>query len=242
MSERFVLHYWPLPFRGHFPRFVLAHAGVGWDEPGVDRLTQLRTAPVRGQPVPFMAPPLLEDRDAGVALAQMPAIMAYLGSVFGLMPDNPAHMALTLKVLGDCTDVIEEITCHCGAAMWTDAGWAGFAGARLVRWLEIFEDTGLRPEDGTLLGSDTYQIADLACAALWHTMADKLPALAPHIARHAPTVAALSARVADTPAIAGFRRRWDAAHGAVYCGGEIEASLREVLGRWPEASPGTADA
>lgn len=29
----YTLHYWPAPFRGEFPRAVLAHVGADWGEP-----------------------------------------------------------------------------------------------------------------------------------------------------------------------------------------------------------------
>jgi glutathione S-transferase len=236
MSERFSLYYWPIPFRAEFIRYILAHAGARWDEPGSDAMMALYRAPVADQPVPFMAPPVLQDREGGVWLSQMPAICSYLGEVLDLMPGTPPLDALTRKVLGDCNDVIEEMTCNCGAAMWTDGGWAGFAESRLPRWLEIFEALGhrhgLAAESGTLLGTPAPGVADLACAALWVTIADKLPELRNLVARHAPNVVALSHRVAASPAVAALRAGQSARWGSAWCGGQIEDSLRSALANW----------
>lgn len=233
MPNRFSLYYWPIPFRGHFIRYVLAHVGAGWDEPDVDALVALKTAPVAQQPLPFMAPPLLQDRAAGIWLSQMPAILGYIGQVHGLMPRDPARAALVAKIISDANDVLEEITRDCGAKMWTQDAWDGFAADRLPRWLQIFETTGrahgLRAESGFLLGGAEPGLADLVTAALWHSMAEKLPPLEPLIRRHAPAVANLAWRIAETPAIAEMRARQDAANGNAYCGGEIERSLRAVL-------------
>lgn len=233
MPERYSLYYWPIPFRGHFVRYLLAHVGAEWDEPGAEALLALKTEAVDRQPVPFMAPPLLHDREADLWLAQLPAILAYLADTYGLMPRDARRAALAHKIVSDANDVLEEITRDCGAQMWDDESWAGFARDRLPRWLAIFEITGrghgLTAEGGTLLGTDAPGLADLATAALWHTMADKLPPLAPVIARHAPAVAALSRRVAEMPGIAAMRAVQDAANGDAYCGGEIERSLRAVL-------------
>ena len=69
-------------------------------------------------------------------------------------------------------------------------------------------------------------LADLATAALWFT-----------ISRHCrnfrrcwtrPVVAAFR-RIADQPAIAAMRADWATHHGTVYCGGQIEASVRSML-------------
>ena len=66
--------------------------------------------PVEDMPVPFMGPPLLIDRKADFAIAEMPAIVLYLGDTLGLMPASPALRALTMKIVNDANDVIDEIT------------------------------------------------------------------------------------------------------------------------------------
>ena len=67
------LIYWPVPFRGQFVRAVLAYAGKDWTETDAATIPKLMGGPVKDMPVPFMGPPVLVDRGAGVALAQMPA-------------------------------------------------------------------------------------------------------------------------------------------------------------------------
>ncbi len=236
MAARFTLYYWPIPFRAQVARYILAHAGAEWDEPDRDALMALYQADVADQPVPFMGPPVLHDRDGDVWISQMPAICSYLGEVLGLMPGTPAADAMTRKVLGDCTDVLHGLTRNCGMAMWTDAAWSDFVGTRLPRWLQIFEALGQRhglgATSGTLLGTAAPGVADLACAALWRTIADKLPALRAAVAAHAPNVLALSDRIAETPAIAALCRDQEARWGDVWCEGEIEVSLRNVLDNW----------
>ncbi len=240
MSERFVLYYWPIPFRAQFARYLLAHAGARWEEPDRETVTAVYQAQISDQPVPFMGPPLFHDRESDVWLSQMPAICGYLGEVFGLMPGSPALDGLTRKVLGDCTDVLQEMTLNCGEAMWTEESWASFARTRLPRWLQIFEDLGhrhgLTHDTGTLLGTPKPGVADLACSALWVTMIDTLPKLQNLLGRHAPNVVALSHRIATEPAIAALRAEQNAAWGDVWCEGQIEASLRSVLGDWQDGA------
>ncbi len=229
----YTLYYWPIPFRGHFVRYVLAHAGATWAEAEMSELQRLKALPVGKQPLPFMAPPFLHDHAAGLWLAQMPAILAYLGGKHGLLPKDPARLALTHKLIGDANDVLEEITRNGGRAMWTRPDWADFAATRLPRWMEIFEETGRRhglsPEAGTMLGTEAPGLADLVTAALWHTMGAKLAPLGAMLRERARGIAALSDRIAATPAIAAMRAREDARMGALYCGGQIETSLQAML-------------
>ena len=114
------LHYWSVPFRGQFVRALLAHAGKSWTEGGDDAIAKLMDGPVQQMPVPFMGPPLLIDKKADVAIAEMPAIILYLGETLHLLPQTAALRAITLKVVNDANDVIDEIT----AEGWTGPhGW-----------------------------------------------------------------------------------------------------------------------
>ena len=236
MSCRFTLYYWPIPFRAQFARYLLAYRGEKWDEPGMDALIDLYQAPVKEQPMPFMAAPFFHDAEAELWLSQAPAITSYLGGHLGLMPGTPEKDALTLKVICDCIDVLQELTLNCGAAMWDDDSWAEFAGNRFVRWLEIFEAVGarhgLQADDGTLLGTSEPGVADLVCAALWVTICDKLPELEGLIAEHAPNTLALSNRIGALPQIASLRADQKKNWGNLWCEGEIEKSLRTVLANW----------
>lgn len=114
------LYYWSVPFRGQFVRAVLAHAGKTWTEGGDDdAISKLMDEPVKHMPVPFMGPPLLIDKKADFAIAEMPAIILYLGETLHLMPATPALRAMTMKVVNDANDVIDEITLDGGRQMWT---------------------------------------------------------------------------------------------------------------------------
>jgi glutathione S-transferase len=228
----YTLHYWPAPFRGQFPRAVLAHAGADWAEAGTEATVEAMDAPVSGQAVPHMAPPMLVDHRREAAVAQMPAIMAYLGAQFGLMPGDPGRDALALKVVLDANDILDEITLDGGREMWDAPSLAEFR-PRLARWMAIFEETGARhgltAGGGWMLGADRAGLADLAAWALWCPMTDRLPPLGAMLTEEAPRVAALVERLSGTPALSQLRRQSDEAWGEVYCGGRIERSLRAVL-------------
>lgn len=229
----YTLYYWPIQFRGQFVRSVLAHIGCAWEEAGYEAVLAQRTSPPGEQLIAHMGPPVLTDHDSNVHLSQMPAILAYLGEKHGLVGEGPETRAMCLKVVCDANDVLYEMTRYNGEQMWTDAAWSEFQ-PRLHRWMGIFEETGRRSgltaQSGFMLGSDTPGLADLVTSTLWGTMTAKLPPLRPVLDNHAPAVAGLSDRIAELAPQRELRATSDTAFGDAWCGGQIEASLRAVLG------------
>ncbi len=227
------LYYWSVPFRGQFVRAVLALAGKTWSEAGDAAIARLMEEPVARMPVPFMGPPLLVDAAADVALAEMPAIVLYLGETLGLLPATPALRAAAMKVVADANDVLDEITLDGGREMWTGERWRAFL-PRLGKWMAIWEETGrrhgLKPDAGFLLGGAVPDVADVVTATLWGTLAERFAALAELLDDAAPLTAALTRRVNALPPLADLAARARADYGDAYCGGRIEDSLRRVLG------------
>ena len=232
MSD-FELHYWQLPFRGQFIRAILAHAGKRWDEFDDGAVGKIMDEDVRKQPIPFKGPPMLVDKHTGFALAQMPAIAYWLGEKFDLLPPAIDGKALSLKVVNDANDLIDELTIDGGKQMWTPRRWMEFL-PRLKRWMAIFEETGrrhrLEADAGFLLGGDRPGVADIVTATLWSTVGDRFPAIARLLAREAPAIAGLTRRLSAEPALANLARVSREQFGDSYCGGEIEKSLRRVIG------------
>ena len=226
------LYYWSVPFRGQFVRAVLAYAGKSWTEGGDDAISKLMGGAVKDMPVPFMGPPMLVDRKADFAIAQMPAIILYLGETLDLMPATPALRALTMKIVNDANDVIDEITLDGGRAMWTKKTWQDFV-PRLKTWMSFWEEIGLRhglkADSGFLLGGRAPGIADIVTATLWSTMVDRFPVIETILDEAAPRTATLTRRVSNLPSLAKLAARARQDYGDAYCGGEIEASLRKVL-------------
>lgn len=231
MSD-YELYYWSVPFRGQFVRAVLAYADRDWDEAGDAAISSMMGGSVRDMPVPFMGPPVLIDRKADFAIAQMPAVLLYLGETLGLMPDTPALRALTLKIVNDANDVIDEITLNGGREMWTHKLWQDFV-PRLKKWMSFWEELGhrhgLKANSGFLLGGDEPGIADIVTATLWSTMADRFETIAAMLKETAPRTFALTQRIASLPQLARLAAKSRQDYGEAYCGGEIEASLRRVL-------------
>ena len=193
------LYYWSAPFRGQFVRAVLAHAGQTWTEGGDGAISRLMGGPVKEMPVPFMGPPLLIDRKADCAIAQMPAIILYLGETLGLLPATPALRALTMKIVHDANDVIDELTLDGGRQMWTEKRWRDFE-PRLATWMSFWEETGRRhglkkATPASCWAAEAPGVADVVTATLWSTMADRFPRIEAILEEAAPMTAALARRV-----------------------------------------------
>jgi glutathione S-transferase len=226
------LYYWPVPFRGQFVRAVLAYAGKTWTERDEAAMAKLMSGPVRHMPVPFMGPPMLIDKKADFAIAQMPAVVLYLGDTLSLMPADAMLRAMTMKIVNDANDVIDELTLDGGREMWTDKSWRAFV-PRLQKWMSFWEETGrrhgLKGDSGFLLGGEIPRIADIVTATLWSTMGDRFGTIAAFLEDAAPMTAALTRRVAALPPLAKLAAKAKHDFGEAYCGGQIEASLRKVL-------------
>ncbi|MCZ7482873.1 glutathione S-transferase [Rhizobium rhizogenes] len=232
MSD-FDLYYWPVPFRGQFIRGILAHGGCSWDEHGADAIDDIMHREVGKQPIAFMGPPVLIDRQRNFAISQMPAIAIYLGERLDILPAAAEGRALSAKVVNDANDVLDELTLNGGREMWTPEKWREFV-PRLQKWLRIFEDTGARngltAHSGFMLGTEKAGVADIVTALLWTTMADRFAVIKGIIEDTSPVIWALSSRVGATAPLAALSRRSFEDYGDAYCGGEIEKSLRKVTG------------
>ena len=226
------LYYWPIPFRGQFVRAILAHAGKSWIEHDGAAISKLMGGPVKQMPVPFMGPPLLIDKKADFAISQTAAIVLYLGETLDLMPAAPAQRGMTIKIVNDANDVIDDITLDGGRLMWSEKRWREFV-PRLKKWMSFWEEIGrrhgLKADSGFLLGGEAPGIADVVTAVLWSTMADRFPRIDAILKEAAPHTAALTRRVADLPPLAKLAAKAKHDYGDAYCGGQIEASLRKVL-------------
>jgi glutathione S-transferase len=230
--SNYILYYWSVPFRGQFVRAVLAYAGQEWSEGGDDAIAKFMKGPVKNMPVPFMGPPVLVDTNADVAISQMPAILLYLGETLNLLPETPALRALTMKVVNDANDVIDELTQNGGKQMWTETRWKEFV-PRLKKWMSLFEEIGsrhgLKVDSGLLLGGNAPGIADVVTATLWAAMSDRFPKIRTILKKSAPLTAGLTERIASLPSLAEQAAKAKDDYGDIYCGGQIEKSLRNVL-------------
>ena len=232
MSD-YELYYWQMPFRGQFIRAILAWADQRWDEFDDGAVGKAMDADIARQAIPFKGPPMLVDKRSGFALAQMPAIAFYLGETLGLLPDGVAAKALSIKVVNDANDVIDELSQDGGKQMWTPQRWKEYQ-TRLKRWMAIWEETGKRhgltAEAGHLLGGKA-GVADIVTATLWGTVAERFPTIGDLLDARAPAVAGLTRRLMAEPSLANLAAVSREKFGDSYCGGEIEKSMKRVINK-----------
>ena len=226
------LLYWSAPFRGQFVRAVLAFAGKSWTEGGDAKIARLMEGRVEDMPVPFMGPPVLIDHAADVAIAEMPAIILYLGDTLDLLPNTAELRAMTMKIANDANDVIDEITLNGGDHMWTEERWQQFV-PRLAKWMQLWEETGrrrgLEPDGGYILGGKSPGIADVITATLWTTMTERFSKIRDLFEETAPTTANLCRRVSALPPLAALAKTARKNYGNAYAGGQIGDSMSRIL-------------
>ena len=225
-KPRFQLDYWPIPFRGCFVSYLFAYR----DEPlrndaTFESIGELKSRPPADQPVPFVGPPVLLDHESGSALSQMPAIVLYVARELDLAPEDTFDEAMCMKVLMDCNDVLMEICRYNGSSMWTREEWHQFRAARLPRWFAIFEESLARG----FIGRDQVSFADIGVFALFGNLTRCLPELETDLKEHAPGIHALCRAIGAEPSLAKVVADDEERFGKLYCGGQIEASIREML-------------
>lgn len=223
---RFQLFYWPIPFRGCFVSYLFAYRGVPLLEgAGFADIEALKGRPPPEQEIPFVGPPLLQDHEKGRTLSQMPAIVLYVAPELGLMPDEPYDVALAVKVLMDCNDVLMEICRYNGSIMWERDAWTHFRAERLPHWMAIFEESLKRGH----VGGDRVTFADIGVYALFGNMTRCLPDLDADLLNHAPGIHAHCRRIGAEPSLAAYVAEEARQYGELYCGGYIEQSIRRML-------------
>lgn len=225
-QARFQLLYWPLPFRGCFVSYLFAYRDVPLlEEANFEEIRNLMSRHPSQQDVPFMGPPVLRDLDSGRTLSQMPAIVLYASRELGLLPEDPFDAAMSMKILMDCNDVLMEICRYNGSTMWEREEWVRFRSQRLPRWLDIFEESLQRG----FFGKDSVCFADIGIFALFGNMTRCLRELDADLLNGAPGIHALCQRIKSQPSLERYVADQERKYGKLYCGGQIEKSIRNML-------------
>jgi glutathione S-transferase len=225
----YALYYWDVPFRGIFPRLFLEDVVAKYEFHDATEIYPAKSLKIHN---PGMAPPYLYDMKKETYLAQMPAILMHLAREYDYLPQRTETCDLALKTILDCNDVLMEITNSFGLQMWNQKEWKEFRSERFVRWLKIFEQTGLghglKNEKGYFLGSKI-SVADIATTALFGTMVHSFPELKSDLEENAPHIWKLCERIEARPTIRPFLEEQRKKFGKVYCAGKIEKSMREMI-------------
>jgi glutathione S-transferase len=225
-GARFKLYYWPIPFRGCFVSYLFAYRDVPLiTADSAEEIEQMMHQVVGKQVIPFMGPPVLRDLESGRTLSQVPAIVMFVAGELGLCPGDRYDEALCLKVVMDCNDVLMEICRYNGSIMWDRDAWLQFRSRRFPRWLHIFEENLQRG----FVGKDPATFADIAVFALFGNMIRCLPELEADVLTHAPGIHALCRSIGAQASLSDYVARQQHQYGDLYCGGQIEQSIRKML-------------
>ncbi|KXF80567.1 glutathione S-transferase [Enterovibrio coralii] len=226
-QSKFQLYYWPLPFRGCFVSYLFAYKGepleMFTDHDVIRGL--ISKPPSEQENTPFTGPPLLIEKETGLSISQTPAIVLYVSGLLGLKPKDEFDAAMCMKILMDCNDVLMEICRYNGEMMWDRESWRNFRTKRLPRWMTVFEEMLIRGH----FGKPAVSYADIGVFALFGNMTRCLPELDADLKAHAPGVYAHCKKIGAHPSLAAFVKGQEEAYGKLYCGGQIEASIREML-------------
>ena len=227
MSQpEFQLLYWPIPFRGCFVSYLFAYRDVPLlDDSDFEEIEALMSRDPAEQDIPFMGPPVIRDIEKNRNLSQMPAIVLYVSHKLDLMPEEPFDQAMCMKILMDCNDLLMEICRYNGSTMWEREEWHQFRTQRLPRWMQIFEESLKRD----FIGKDLVSFADIGVFALFGNMIRCLPELEADLLSHAPGIHALCQRIGAEPSLARCVADQELKYGKLYCGGQIEKSIRWML-------------
>ena len=226
MAEpQYTLYYHPIPFRGMLIQSLLDYKGVAYTL-GMPMDLRKRELPAAN----FMAPPVLAVGGEDFFVSQTPAIISFLGRELNMAPAESKDVATADMIVGNCNDILNEITCQCGAQMWTQEGFDAFIADRFPRWLKVVENmaarAGLQSGSGYFFGGDSATYADTTLFGCFAQMRRSVPELEATLKKHMPLVMALVDRLAQNEDLEGLLQKKSP---APYCGGQIEKSLRQVV-------------
>jgi glutathione S-transferase len=223
------LYYWSVPFRAEPIRMLLTYVQAEFSQADSEAVLAVKNDEIARQTILGMAPPYLLDSATGVKLAQMPAIMLYLAEKYQLLPQGEFAAARMQRVLGDVTDILTDITRNNGHQLWDNDAWREFLDTRLPRWAQICERH--LTELGTATESDGQRpnAVDFAIWAVWGNFYEHFPALNPWFEQFAPGIVGHHRLLPSCPHLQDWWEQTRERYGDIYCGGQIEASLREMM-------------
>ena len=208
---------------------LLTYVQAEFSQANSEDVVALRDHEVATQAIVGMAPPFLLDTATDVKLAQMPAIMLYLAEKYQLLPQGTFAAAKLQRVLGDLTDILADITRNNGHQLWDVEAWRVFLDTRLPRWAEISQRH--LTELGTAKATDGRRpnAVDLSIWATWGNFYEHFPALNAWFEEFAPELVEHHRLLPSCPHLHHWWTETRARYGDIYCGGQIEASLREMM-------------
>jgi glutathione S-transferase len=218
MTDRIELYYWPtIQGRGEFVRLALEEAGAAYvdvarTKGGMAAMMRILDGKEQGA-LPFAAPFV---RVGGMLVSQTANILAVLGPMLGLVPDDVAARAEAGQIQLTIADAVGEAhdTHHpiAGSLYYEDQKReakrraAFFVKERMPRYLGWLEDVLARNTTGEgrwLVGRDRTYV-DLSAFQLVAGLRYAFPNAMARLERKLPRLVALHDRVAARPRIAAY--------------------------------------
>lgn len=197
--------------RGEFVRLIFEEAGVSYIEKGKEEGFVANFVWQGGNTgFPVFAPPIIRRGD--FVLFQTASILRYLGTEFGLVPENKEDAAHADAICGVAMDFISEgrLAFHPvenTASYYTQVEEAKVAVAkwttsRLPRWLNYLEKVAAQSTTGYLAG--TYSYADIAVFHVLCAAESQFAEAYPTLMESCPKLAEFKERVAARPRISEY--------------------------------------
>ncbi len=220
------LYYWALPFRCIYIEIFLHLNAISYERVDSEQVIEKKLRMKSNLAYPGFAPPFLEiDKRS---FSQMPATLMYLNEKFKFYCDDIESSYFSMKCLLDVTDLMAEITRNNGSMMWDSESWELFEKGRLTQWLQIFE-LQAKNRSGTFLLSDSPSVADIAYLGCFSLLMHSFPYFDKMIRSSYPEILHIVDKFKEIESINNYlNKQWET-FGTLYCGGQIENSIREQI-------------
>jgi glutathione S-transferase len=208
------LYYWPnIQGRGEFVRLALEATGTPYRDVARQQGVPAMLRRMTEGPTPPFAPPFLVD--GTIVVAQVAAILQYLGPKLGLTPKGEAEALWCHQIQLTITDFVAEVhdTHHpIGTGLFYEdqkpealRRSRGFVLERLPKFLRWLERAVLRNPTGSAhLVGDAVTTADLSLFQVVEGLRYAFPNAMDQFERNYPQLTLVHALVAEMPTVAAY--------------------------------------
>ncbi len=220
------LYYWDIAFRCIYIEIFFHLNDIKYERVDSDEVVEKRQMMKSNLVYPGFAPPYLEIDDK--SFSQMPAAMMYLNDKYQFYCGNHEDSYFSLKALLDVTDFMAEITRNNGSMMWDRDSWLKFEKGRMRDWLQLFELQSKNRSANFLL-SNSPSIADIAYLGCFSLLMHSFSYFDKMIRSSYPEILHIINEFKKIKSINDYLdSQWDQ-FGTIYCGGQIEKSIRAQI-------------
>lgn len=220
------LYYWNLAFRCIYIEIFFHLNKIDYKRVDSTDVVEKRILMKTGEEFAGFAPPFVEIENR--SFSQMPAAMMYLNEKYKFYCTNNEDSYFSLKTLLDVTDFMAAITRNNGAMMWDKESWKNFESGRMQDWLKLFEFQA-KNRKGVFLLSDKVSLADIAYLGCFRLLMHSFVYFDKLIRSSYPEIFHIIKEFEKFEDINSYlESQWEN-FGTMYCGGQIEKSIRAQI-------------